>query len=501
MALQKQHALFENIDFEKLFSALSPGPLFIIEQNGNVILENTKSKEAFHLSRGDNLFTIVDEACTQKFKDDLIQCEKHQKTVTSLLKTNEINGKFFYYMYYINYFKNNLFFINFIDQTEVNNKIITLNNIINTVPDPILVKNEQHEFIYVNQAFSESLNLTSSDMIGKTDYDFYPKDECDVYRKLDRLTFKTGSSINEESYTDKKLGKRIISTKKAVFKTFDGSKILVGVIRDISELKEARELLKKQAKELQRQVTLRTEQLQIKTNELEQAIEGLKNLNSDLDCFAHICCHELRAPLRTISSFSALVLEEYALGETANIKNYLATIHDRVLKMDTLMKSILEYSTNGLNKNAMSCFSLHDLLNEITFVLDVQIQEKNVSITYDNMPNIHADRLQYFQLFQNLINNSIKFSVPSVTPMISILAKKTDNFIEFQVKDNGLGIAKKFHKELFLPFKKFHTRAEGSMYGIGLSLCKKIVENHGGTIKMSSHKNIGTTFTFTLPIK
>jgi light-regulated signal transduction histidine kinase (bacteriophytochrome) len=164
------------------------------------------------------------------------------------------------------------------------------------------------------------------------------------------------------------------------------------------------------------------------------------------------------------------------------------------------MKSILEYSTSGLNKNAYSTFSIEELLNEITLMLNVQIHEKKAVIIYQNMPTIYADRMQFFQLFQNLINNAIKFSKPSIAPAVTITAKNTPNTIIFQVKDNRLGIAKKYHKELFLPFKKFHTRAEGSQYGIGLSLCKKIVENHGGTIKISSSENAGTTFTFITPI-
>ena len=103
------------------------------------------------------------------------------------------------------------------------------------------------------------------------------------------------------------------------------------------------------------------------------------------------------------------------------------------------------------------------------------------------------------QLFQNLITNAIKFNKYPKTPFINIAANIRGAFVEFQIKDNGIGIAKEYHKELFLPFKKFHSRNEGSNYGIGLNLCKKIVENHGGSIKVSSQENIGTTFKFMLP--
>eukprot|EP01035_Chromulina_nebulosa_P024581 gene24581-32014_t len=365
-----------------------------------------------------------------------------------------------------------------------------LNNIINTAPDPIFVKDEQHRYMYVNQAFSEALGYPALELLGKSDVDFFPKHETDIFYKIDRKTFKSEiTTINEETFTGSVYGTRIISTKKSVFRTLTGNKILVGVIRDITELTEARESLKKYAQELKRQVNIRTKQLETKKNDLEHAVEKLKSLNSDLDCFAHMCCHELREPLRTISSFSKLAMDEYLSGENKNICHFLQTIHDRTLKMDRLIKSILKYSTNGLNTNAMSSFPLYDLITEVLTMLDSQIEEKKAVINFDTLPTIYADRLQILQLFQNLINNAIKFCAPSHSPVIHIYAKPKKEFIEFKIKDNGIGIDKKYHKEIFLPFKKFHSQSEGSMHGIGLSLCKKIIENHGGSIKMYSEKN------------
>jgi PAS domain S-box-containing protein len=318
----------------------------------------------------------------------------------------------------------------------VNNELRMLNDIINAVPDPILVKDEEHCFLYVNQAFTESLGQKISDVVGKNDTDFFPQSESEIYRRIDRKTFKSEkTTINEEKFTSIR-GTRDISTKKSVFKTLTGSKILVGIIRDVTEIKEARECLKKHAKELKRQVDTRTRQLELKKNDLEAAVEKLKSLNSDLDCFAHICCHELREPLRTISSFSKLVLDEYSCGKNTNIDDFLQIIHEGAARMDRLIKAILEYSTNGLCVSSMSLFSTNELIAEVLDMLD-----------------------------------------------------------------HGIGIAKRYHKEIFLPFKRFHSRSEGSMYGIGLSLCKKIVENHGGSISMSSQENVGTNFRFLLPVQ
>ncbi len=207
----------------------------------------------------------------------------------------------------------------------------------------------------------------------------------------------------------------------------------------------------------------------------------------------------MREPLRTISSFSKLALDEYSAGQNDNIDDFLHIVHKGAARMDKLVKSILEYSTNGLSTSSMSLFSTNDVLSEVLDMLDQSIKEKKVIVKFDDMPVIYADRLQILQLFQNLITNSIKFSASTTSPVIHIHAIQKDKFVEFHVKDNGIGIAKRYHKEIFLPFKRFHSRSEGSMYGIGLSLCKKIVENHGGLISMSSQENVGTNFKFLLP--
>jgi PAS domain S-box-containing protein len=403
-------------------------------------------------------------------------------------------------MYYLFVLDDNDFAIILINNTDIHNKNVMLKNIIDTVPDPIFVKNEQHVYQYVNQAFADALGCTPYELLGKSDSDFFSQKESDVFYKIDRKTFKSEvPTTNVEEFTGKADGVRIVSTKKSIFRTLNNKKILVGVIRDITEITAARKIVSKQAQELKRQVDSRTKQLKARTDELERAVETLKSLNSDLDCFAHMCCHELREPLRTISSFSRLAMDEDALLPNSNIHQYLEVIQEGTLKMDRLIKSILNYSTNGLCSNLMSVFYPHELIEEVMQMLDVPICDRKAVIHYDKMPAIYADRMQVLQLFQNLINNSIKFCDASHVPVIDIKARSVNDFIEFKLKDNGLGIAKRYHKELFLPFKKFHSRAAGSSAGIGLSLCKKIIDNHKGSIKFSSREGLGTTFTFLLP--
>lgn len=491
--------IYQSFDFWCSFGNIFPASVLVIKKTGEIVYKNN-----FFTNLSDFNSTIffhfLDDECLKRINQLVNLPEKEKKIISDKLKIKEAKGKELFFTYYLFPLKDDLFSLVLNDNTEMNNEVMMLNNIINTVPDPIFVKDDQFRLLYLNHACAESWGLPASHIIGKKDDDFFPQAERDVFNKIDRRTFRTGkTTINEESFTRIKGMTRIISTKKSVFTTLTGNKILVGVSRDVTEINDAREYLKKQAKELKKQVDIRTKQLETKKDELEQAVEKLKSLNSDLDCFAHICCHELREPLRTISSFSKIVLDEYTNGKNNNIIDYLQIINQGATRMDKLIKSILEYSTNGLYSNTMSFFSSNDLILEVLDMMDHYIQERNAIVYFSDMPYIYADRLQILQLFQNLINNSIKFCTPETPPVIAINAAQKGKFTEFQIKDNGIGIAKKYHKEIFLPFKKFHSRAEGSMYGIGLSLCKKIIENHGGSIKLNSKENAGTTFKFLLP--
>ncbi len=206
----------------------------------------------------------MDKECLEKIEEAFLLSEKENRITLNTIKIKKSLDKIIYFISYLFPLNNDLFALTLTDNTNVNNELRMLNDIINTVPDPILVKDEQHCFLYVNQAFADSLGRPISYVVGKNDADFFPQSDSDTYRRIDRKTFKSEkTTINEEKFTTIH-GTRDISTKKSVFKTLTGSKILVGIIRDVTEIKEARECLKKHAKELKRQVDTRTRQLELK---------------------------------------------------------------------------------------------------------------------------------------------------------------------------------------------------------------------------------------------
>jgi PAS domain S-box-containing protein len=354
--------IFQSVTFWKSFGNIFPSPVVIIKETGDIVYGNNVCRDLMGLTH-ENLFNLMNKGCLAKFNESLIVSEKEKKVVFDTLKIKESDARILHLIYYLFPLENNFFVLILTDNTDLNNELRMLNDIINTVSDPIFVKDDQFRFLYLNQACAETWGLPAVDILGKNNDEFFSKEESDVFNKIDIKTFKTGkTTINEEKFTRIEGNTRIISTKKSVFKTLTGSKILVGVSRDVTEINKAREYLKKHAKELKRQVYLRTKQLELKTKDLEAAVEKLKSLNSDLDCFAHICCHELREPLRTISSFSKLAFDEYSEGKNNNLANFLQIIHQGSLKMDKLIKSILAYSTNGLCVNSMSLFSSDELI-------------------------------------------------------------------------------------------------------------------------------------------
>ncbi len=490
--------IFQNVNFWQFLGKVVPTSILVISKEGNIIFRNSVFNNLIK-SNHDNLSHYMSKDSLERFNEDIVQTTLHRKIISNNLRLQKTTDESLYFTYYL-FSLGSKYALILVDNTHIHNKNTMLNNIINTVPDPIFVKDNKHRFMYVNQAFLDSLDCKREDALRKSDIDFFSKEESKVFYRLDRKTFKSEkTTINEEKLTSKKYGPLIVSTKKSVFKTAAGNKILVGISHNITEIKKAREALKKHAKELKERVKERTKELEEKKNDLEQAVEKLKNLNSDLDCFAHICCHELKEPLRTISSFSTLALRDYEEKKAEGVVECLKIIKDGTSRMNKLINSVLEYSTNGLRTNSMKFFSANDMISEVLSMLSVQIQEKSATISCDTLPIIYADRLQVIQLFQNLITNAIKFNKYPKTPFINITSNIKDTFVEFQIKDNGIGIPKEYHKEIFLPFKRFHSRNEGSSYGIGLNLCKKIVENHGGSIKVSSQEDVGTTFKFMLP--
>lgn len=243
-------------------------------------------------------------------------------------------------------------------------------------------------------------------------------------------------------------------------------------IRDISERKATEELLHMQ-----------TKSLEVKNKELEQ--------------FVYIASHDLQEPLRTISTFTEMLTTEYSDKCDDNAKEMFRHMSDSSERMTNLLVGLLEYGRLGRNaeKADVDCSAL---LNDVLKDLTVAIKDTNAIIQVEELPTIKGYKNELHVLFQNLISNALKFKKENLVPTIHVGVKRLENKWQFFVRDNGIGIEKRFDKKIFTIFQRLHKREDYKGYGIGLAQVKKIVELHNGEISVSSEPNVGTTFFFTI---
>jgi light-regulated signal transduction histidine kinase (bacteriophytochrome) len=227
-------------------------------------------------------------------------------------------------------------------------------------------------------------------------------------------------------------------------------------------------------------------------------VTELRRSNQELEQFAYVASHDLQEPLRKIASFCNLLESRYAeqLDERENV--YLHYIVDGAMRMQALVNDLLLYSRVTTRGMEFALTDTNDVLQEALANLDVAVAESNACVTHDLLPTAYGDTKQLARLFQNLIGNAIKYRGEAPPEVHVSVLKKGDEWV-FSVRDNGIGIAPEYAERIFVIFQRLHTREEYGGTGIGLSVCKKIVERHGGRIWVESEEGCGATFYFSLP--
>ena len=241
-----------------------------------------------------------------------------------------------------------------------------------------------------------------------------------------------------------------------------------------------------------------TEKKQVE-RDLQTLMEELKRSNSDLEQFAYAASHDLQEPLRVVAGFVSLLEKKYKEKLDEKAHEYIEYAVDGVKRMQVLIKDLLAYSQVGTKGKTFKPTICAVALEQAIYNLHTAIEESGVEITYDTLPTILADISQLSRLFQNLIGNAIKFRGEELLK-IHIAAEQKGNEWVFSIRDNGIGIDPKFFSRIFVVFQRLHTREEYEGTGIGLAVCKKIVERHGGHIWVESEQGKGTTFYFTMPV-
>lgn len=228
--------------------------------------------------------------------------------------------------------------------------------------------------------------------------------------------------------------------------------------------------------------------------------EELARSNRDLEQFAYVASHDLQEPLRMVAMYTQLLAERYQGQLDASADKYIHYAVDGALRMQALVQDLLAFSRVGRTGIDLQEIESLEAVEIALKNLQGAIQESTAKISRGDLPVIVADKTQIIQLFQNLIGNAIKFH-GTEPPQIQITAEREEGSWRFSVQDNGIGIPAKHLDEVFGIFRRLHTRAEYPGNGIGLAICKKIVEQHGGTIWVESQPKKGSDFRFTIPVR
>ncbi len=289
---------------------------------------------------------------------------------------------------------------------------------------------------------------------------------------------------------------RHIMAAASVSTVGDGAMRLIGINQDITEKKVAEARLQRLLDEqghANAQLRYSEECLMQRSNELARS-------NTDLEQFAHVASHDLQEPLRMVASFTQLLEKKYKGQLDEQADRWIAHAVDGATRMQTLIHDLLTYSRVGTGGEVFGTCNLEELLAVALMNLDLPISECMAKLVVGPLPEVQGDRVQLISLFQNLIGNAVKYRGEAL-PMIDVSATFEGSEWVYCVKDNGIGIEAEFAERIFIIFQRLHTRVTYPGTGIGLALCKRIVERHGGRIWMESEPGSGTSFKFTLKEK
>jgi PAS domain S-box-containing protein len=326
-----------------------------------------------------------------------------------------------------------------------------------------------------NDGAVRSYGYSKEEAFNKNVSIIFPNDnlgEIDVL--LGRI--KNGEHINHFETIRKKKDGSLIYVSQAISPIKDYENKVIGVSsieRDISEKK-------------------------ISEEKLNNVLLELERSNKELEQFAYITSHDLQEPLRTIISYSQLTQEIYADKLDEKGKQFLNYASEGAQRMQNLINDLLEYSRIEKAGTTFEPTVCNEIVKTAITNLNLSISESKAEVICDDLPIVMGDKIQLIQLFQNLIGNAIKYR-GKLSPKIFINATKKENIWFFSVKDNGIGFNSEYAEQIFLIFQRLHSRKTYKGSGIGLALCKRIVERHGGTIWAESEPEKGSIFNFTIP--
>ncbi len=345
-------------------------------------------------------------------------------------------------------------------------------SVINTLPGVFTLFDEERRCIRWNRNLEQFTEHSAEEMSRMTLRDFFSQEEQKLVAETIEQAFIEGEASVEANLLTK--SRRSIPLYLTGMRIKIGDRnLLAGVGMDITERRRAEDQLKK-------------------------ALVDLERSNKELEQFAFVASHDLQEPLRMVSSYTQLLAERYEGQLDEKAKKYIAYAVDGAVRMQRLINDLLTYSRVATRGQSLETADSHALLGEAIRNLGAAIDESQALITTDDLPTVHVDPAQLVLVFQNLLSNAIKFRGEDF-PRVHVSASDAGREWAFAVTDNGIGIDPQYADRIFVIFQRLHTRLEYPGTGIGLAVCKRIVERHGGRIWFDSEFGKGSSFFFSLP--
>lgn len=341
-------------------------------------------------------------------------------------------------------------------------------------PDMVFLVDRDDTVVYVNKLAAVQFGKEVNKIVGRPLTELFPPEIATHQLQALHDTAQLGKMVESESkmtFPDREVW---LDTRLVPMKGDAGEVTAVlGISRDITNLKEIEFTLAQKASDLE-------------------------NSNIELRRFAYVASHDLQEPLRMVTSFLDLLVHELGTDLSEDAKLYIDYAVDGAERMSGLIKDLLEFSRVTNNQSPFVTVDFEDVLAQTLSNLDIVIHEKEAVITHDSLPTVSGDKNQLTRLLQNLINNAIKFNSTGAPKIHVTVQDNGENYL-FGVRDNGIGIDPKYQDRIFVIFQRLHSREEFEGTGIGLAICKKIAERHGGEIwYVPNEDEEGTTFFFTI---
>ncbi len=360
-------------------------------------------------------------------------------------------------------------------------------NLVESARDIIFTISQEGKITSLNPAFEAITGWSRAEWIDKSFVPIVHPDDLSSVDEIYRRVMNGETPQRFELRIRTKSGSYATMEFTVTPQLYDEKAISgLGIARDITERKRMEEALRRAHDGLEMRVQERTAELARSNAELEQ--------------FAYVASHDLQEPLRMISGFTRLLARRYKGKLDKSADEYIAYIVDGAARMQRMIEDLLAYSRVGTQGKSFEPTNLEAVFDQAVTNLGVAIEHNGAAVTHDPLPTVMADDSQMVQLFQNLISNGIKFRGEEV-PRVHISARIKENEWIFSVRDNGIGIAPEFFDRLFQLFQREYTRDKYPGTGIGLAICKKIVERHGGRIWAESEPGKGSIFYFTIPLR